>query len=315
MSHKCKLPPFKRVDVVSIQEAKQKAGWGITAFNLPETWNHSQGEGVVIAVLDSGVDFNHSDLQANLVRGYNFIDNNDKPEDGCGHGTHVIGTICAVNNDIGVVGVAPKAKVMPIKVLDDNGTGDFVSVAKGIRWAVDHGANLISMSLGSPRPIQQVAKAIKYAEQNGIVTFCAAGNAGPKTPIFYPANYPFTISIGAIDDQFRRAKFGNAGGNLDFMCPGVNILSTVPGDWYAMMSGTSMSTPFAVGLAALLLSRRISQGRQAELKTADGYREVFKKYTIPVSDPAFAGKRFFEGFGIIDPRKVNEWLERNASQA
>lgn len=306
-SYKCVLPPFKRTEVLSMQEAKQNAGWNITAFNLPEAWKVSQGDGVKIAVLDTGADLSHQDLVENLLPGYNFISNNEHPMDDNSHGSHCIGTICASNNDIGIVGVAPKAKVMPVKVLDNNGTGDFATVAKGIKWAVDNGANLISMSLGCPKPIQQVAKAISYAASKGVVTFCAAGNSGPNTPIFYPANYPFTISIGAIDEHFNRAKFSNAGDNLDFMCPGVNILSTVPNNWYAMMSGTSMATPFAVGVAALLMSFYIKE--QKTINSVEAFRSIFKENTVPIHNPEFAGKKFFEGFGIIDPLKLMEWVK------
>ncbi len=154
---KCKLPSFKIEEISSLDDAKQQSGWDITAFDLPKAWGKSQGEGVKIAVLDSGCDLDHPDLVDNLLQGINFINPGKPPEDDAGHGTHVTGIIIAENNEIGMVGVAPKAKVIPVKVLDKNGSGDLATVAKGIRWAADNGADFISMSLGSPSPLQERA--------------------------------------------------------------------------------------------------------------------------------------------------------------
>lgn len=308
-NHKCKLLPFTRSDVLSIQEAQQKAGWEITAFNLPKTWEHSQGEDVKIAVLDTGADLDHPDLIENLLPGINLVTPGAPPNDDCCHGSHVTGILVAANNDIGVVGVCPKAKVMPVKVLDNKGNGNLLTVSAGIKWAADNGADFIQMSLGAPQKVQQVRKAIQYAAEKGTVTFCAAGNAGNTKEIFYPANYPETISIGAIDQNFNRAKFSNTGQNLDFMAPGVNILSTVPDKWYSVLSGTSMACPFACGVAALVLAYARKTGKLT-LKSADDYRNLFQKYTTPISDETLKGQKFYQGFGIIDPRKLTEAVSK-----
>lgn len=301
--YRCKLLPYERFDCLSIQDAKQKCGWGITAFDLPKAWSITQGEGVEIAVLDTGCDLNHPDLKDNLLEGANFINSQKPPEDGNGHGTHVTGTLVAINNDIGIVGVCPKAKVVPVKVLDDKGNGNMLSVANGIRWAANRGVDIITMSLGAPVKVQEVRKAIQYAANKGIPTFVAAGNAGNTKEVFYPANYPETIAIGAINENFERASFSNTGENLDFMAPGVDIFSTVPNDWYATLSGTSMACPFAVGVAALVLSY-VKQGKaKFKLETVDDYRNVFRQHTIPVKGN---NQKFYQGFGIIDPRK---WME------
>ena len=306
--YKCSLLPYKREECLSLQEAKQKSGWNISAFDLPEAWKHTQGEGVVIAVLDTGCQLNHPDLDDNLLPGMNFVNPGQDPIDGQGHGTHVTGTLVAENNDIGVVGVSPKAKVRPVKVLDDEGNGSLLNVAKGVRWAVDQGVDLISMSLGAPIPVQQVRKAIQYAAKRGVVTFVAAGNAGNTQEVFYPAAYPETMAIGAIDMNMKRANFSNTGQNLDFMAPGVDIFSTVPTNWYATQSGTSMAQPFACGVAALFLSYMKQNNSSKSLKTADDYRKVFKEHTTPVSN-GDSNKKFYQGFGIIDPRKFIESLK------
>ena len=300
----CKLLPYTKIDCVSMQDVMQKVGWGITAFDLPKAWQYTQGEGVVIAVLDTGCDLDHPDLKDNLIEGINFVKREKPPEDDNGHGTHVTGVLVAANNDIGMVGVCPKAKVMPVKVLDKRGNGNLLNVAEGIRWAADHGANFISMSLGSPMKVQQVRKAIQYAQGKGVVTFVAAGNAGKTEEIFYPANYPETIAVGAIDENFKRADFSNTGRSLDFMAPGVDIFSTFPDNWYSTLSGTSMACPFVVGVAALLLSYKKAGKTEMKLDTLEDYREAMSKYTTPLSDENLSDPQFYGGFGIIDPRKL-----------
>jgi len=297
-SYKCRLFPFTREDCLSMQEVKQNVGWNITAFDLPNAWKYTQGEGVVIGVLDTGCDLDHPDLKENLLEGMNFIKEGKPPEDDNGHGTHVTGTLVACNNSIGMVGVCPAAKVKPIKVLDKNGNGNMKNVAAGIRWAADNGCDFVSMSLGAPIPVQEVRKAIQYAHNKGVITFCAAGNIGNTKEVFFPGAYPETISIGAITSEMKRADFSNTGKNLDFLAPGVDIYSTVPDDWYAKMSGTSQAQPFACGVAALVKSYILKHKVNIHLKTAIDYRKLFMKHTIPIT-----GEKFYEGFGIIDPKK------------
>jgi len=301
------LLPYKREDVISIQDAKQKYGWEITAFDLPKTWKWTQGEGVTVAVLDTGVDLDHEDLAENLLPGKNFVNKKEPPTDSQGHGSHIIGSICASNNDLGIVGVAPKSKVIPVKVLDNNGSGKLKDVADGILWAVDQKVDFITMSLGSPYAVPEVHKAIQYAASKGIVVWCAAGNAGKTHNIFYPAAYPETIGIGAIDENFDRASFSCTGPDLDFLAPGVKILSTVPKNWYAVLSGTSMANPFAVGIGCLLLSYKRKKNLNLSLNSSKDYIDFLKEYTISIKDK----NKLFEGFGIIDPRKMEEWIEKS----
>lgn len=308
-SKKCSLFPYEVEEVLSLQDAAQKAGWNITAFDLPNAWTRSRGAGVKVAVLDTGVDLDHPDLVKNLLPGYNFVSPGKDPQDDNQHGTHVAGIIAAENNQIGMVGVAPEAKIVPVKVLDRSGNGSLVNVAKGIRWATDVAkADLICMSLGSPNPVQEVRKAIQYALSRGVVCFVAAGNAGLTKQIYYPANYPETIAIGSIDENFSRSGFSNTGENLDFMAPGGRIFSTVPNNWYAVLSGTSMAAPFATGVAALLLSYSRSRNLGIRLGSNSDYIEVFKKHTKPITNADLHNRLFYEGFGIIDPKSMLEAL-------
>lgn len=309
--NKCRLFPVVREEVLTMQDVEQNTGWAITAFNLPHTWEHTKGEGIKVAVLDTGCQLDHVDLVDNLLPGKNFINPKLPPNDDCpkGHGTHATGIICAMNNNTGMVGVAPQTKVLPVKVLDKTGQGNLDVVAEGIRWAADQGVDFISLSLGSPNPLQQIRKAIQYADKKGVVIFCAAGNSGFSEEIYYPAAYPEPIAIGAIDENLIRCKFSATGKNLDFMAPGSRILSTVPKNWYAILSGTSMACPWAVGVACLLKSFKNKGTFEFQLETAEDFRNIFKKYATDIADGDLKDKSFYEGFGIIDPRNLDHALD------
>lgn len=295
-----RLPPFIREDVFSVMQARQHVGWGVASLDVPEIWKSTQGEGVTIAVIDTGVQADHPDLSVNLLPGFNAINRRKDPVDGSAHGTHVTGIIVADNNDIGMVGVAPKARVLPIKVLDDNGNGTLPNVAKGVMHAVKSKVDIICMSLGSPQRVPAVHKSIQAATSAGIAVFVAGGNAGKTKEVFYPAAYPETIAIGSIDEDFSRSDFSNTGNALDFMAPGGRIFSTVPGNWYAYMSGTSMAAPFAVGVYALLLSHcRHSLNVQAPRSPAE-VREALRRGVRSVTSSP-KNSKFYEGYGIIDP--------------
>jgi len=303
------LFPYEVQNVFSIQEVKQNAGWGINAFDLPKAWQKTKGEGVKIAVLDTGCDLSHQDLVANLLPGKNFIDESKEPLDDNGHGTHVCGIIAAENNEMGIVGVAPNSSIIPVKVLDRNGGGDVATVCKGIKWAVDVAkADFICMSLGCPNPVDEVRDCIKYAMSKKVICFVAAGNSGETKEVFYPANYPEAVAIGSIDENFNRSSFSNTGENLDFLAPGGKILSTVPTNWYAIMSGTSMATPFVVGVAALYLAYSRKNNLSVKLDNNWDYINEFKKHTRNI-ESIKGNKAFYEGFGILDPKKMFESLK------
>lgn len=255
--------------------------WGADLVKAPEVWAKGYtGKGVVVAVLDVGVDYNHDDLKDNIwtnpkeiagngkdddgdgyvddVHGWNFVDNNNDVLDRKGHGTHVSGTIAGENNGFGVTGIAYDAKIMPIKVLNDEGAGSYTSITKGIYYAVDHGANVINLSLGGGSGDDTMQKALEYASNKGVVVVMAAGNDGSFQP-GYPARYADKsgIAVGAVDKNNNMPDFSNRAGinPLTYVtAPGVNVYSTVPGNKYASYSGTSMATPHVAGVVALMLS-------------------------------------------------------------
>lgn len=299
------LLPFVREDVYGLDNSSQTMGWELTEFNIPSLWSVSQGDNVRVAVIDTGCDFNHPDIKSNILEGKNFIDLDKEPMDDNGHGTHVSGTIAASNNRVGMVGVAPKTKIIPVKALNAQGTANSDSIVKAIEWSANIGVDFITMSLGSSKPSKLLENAINYAVSKGCIIFCAAGNNGSSHDILYPAKYDGTISIGAIDRNLERTNFTCSGDTLDFLAPGHEIVSCVPNNSYAIMSGTSMSNPFAVGCASLLLSyAKATKFKQTgSLKTYKDYINIFSKYSLGLKNPLYHGKRQYEGYGIIQPIK------------
>lgn len=302
-SHKNKigLLPYTRENISGLSPYVSKFyGWEISKFDIPKLWKESNGEGVRIAVIDTGCDLYHNDIKDNLLPGKNFVEKNKDPIDHNGHGTHVAGTIAAQDNEYGMVGVAPMSKIIPVKALSDDGSGSIQDIIEAIIWSADQGVDFITMSLGCPQTTNGLYNAIKYAVSKNIVIFCAAGNSGPNVDLMYPAQYEDVISIGAIDKNLERTSFTCSGESLDFLAPGQDIISCVPGNGYATMSGTSMSNPFAVGCAALVSSYRKKNNLNA-FTSSQEYLGYFKKKAKSLTDPMFAKKKRYEGFGIITP--------------
>jgi len=241
--------------------------WGLFSINAPEAWDIERGDSsIIVAVVDTGIDYTHPDLAANYQRGgYDFVNGDHDPLDDNGHGTHCAGIIAAVmNNGVGVAGVA-HVKIMAEKVLDARGIGYSSWIARGIVHAANNGAKIISMSLGSSLPSLTIQRACQYAWFKGCLLFAAAGNEG-LYGVDYPARFRTVVAVGAINSDRTKAWFSNYGTGLELVAPGVNILSTMPTYPvylnvtegiplnYAYLSGTSMACPFAAGVAALVWS-------------------------------------------------------------
>ena len=216
--------------------------WALDQIGAPEVWNPSDGyngstgQGVTVAVIDTGVDLDHPEFSGRIVAGYDFVDNDTIADDGNGHGTHVAGTIAAARDDLGITGVAYDANIMPIRVLDDDGYGSTADIIAGIRWAADNGADVINLSLGGGPFNQDEFDAIEYATNQGSVVIMASGNEGESVPS-NPANYAtyYGIAVGAVDSQGDVANFSNrAGGTImDYVtAPGVDIYSSMPNNKY-----------------------------------------------------------------------------------
>jgi major intracellular serine protease len=183
--------------------------WGLAAYNLPAAWRETRGEGVTVAVLDTGVDPQHPDLAEAIVGLRDFTASRGGPVDSHGHGTHVAGAIAARQNDVGLMGLAPACKLLVGKVLGDDGSGDERAIVAGIEWACGQGADILSLSFGSPRPSAAIERALKAAVADGKFVICAAGNDGRPDSVGYPARWTFTIAVGAVDRQGRLARFSS----------------------------------------------------------------------------------------------------------
>jgi len=239
--------------------------WGPKNIKCPEGWPGAGSTSTVIAIIDTGVDKNHDDLAARLTNnGYDFVNDDNDPDDDQGHGTHCAGIAAAItNNDEGIAGVAGEApvQIMPIKVLGHTGSGSAGDVASGIDWAVSNGADVISMSLGSSSSTTSIRDACEAASNAGVVVIAAAGNDG-VTSRHYPAGYDdWVIAVAATDSNNERASFSNWGDWVDIAAPGVNIYSCYDGNTYKSASGTSMACPHVAGVAALGKTRGWSRDK------------------------------------------------------
>lgn len=257
------------------QAYAQTVPWGITRVKAPEVHSAGyQGLGIKVAVLDTGILTSHQDLQ--VAGGYNAIGGTSYTDDN-GHGTHVAGTIAALNNTIGVIGAAPKAQLYAVKVLDRNGSGSYSGIIAGIEWAIANKMNVINMSLGGSQGSTALEQACNAAYNAGILVVAAAGNegtaAGTTECIGYPARYASVIAVGSITSSNVRSSFSSTGSTLELMAPGSDIYSTTYNGSYGTMSGTSMACPHVAGVAALVWSAKPTltnvQLRSALRATAD----------------------------------------------
>jgi len=227
--------------------------WGLTMVDATSAWDttHSTA-GIVVAILDTGIDSSHPDLGSKIVAIQNFSSDSTAEPEGNNHGTHVAGIAAAcTNNDTGVAGLGYDASLMNGKVLSSSGSGWSSDVAQGIIWATDNGADVINMSLGSYGSSSLMQDAIDYAWDHGVVVVAAAGNDGLTTP-FYPAAHENCIAVAATTSSDSMASFSNHGDWVDVGAPGSGIYSTTAGSSYGYMSGTSMASPFVTGLASLV---------------------------------------------------------------
>jgi len=232
--------------------------WGLPKIGAPAAWEVTLGRStVVVAVIDTGVDASHPDLvdRVDTANDWDFVNSDAVANDDNGHGTHVSGIVAATeNNGVGSVGVAPRCAILPIKVLSANGSGSSDDVAAGIRYAANHGAKVINLSLAATVDDAVMGSAIVYAQDMGCVVVAAVGNEGSSGGADYPARYAGVIGVAAIDRNNTRASFSNFGAGVDIAAPGKDVLSTVPGGGYEAWDGTSMASPFVAGVAALVLS-------------------------------------------------------------
>lgn len=260
--------------------------WGHSKVGAQTAWDQSRGEDVLVAVIDTGVDYNHPDLKGRVVKGPDLANNDNDPMDDQGHGTHVAGTIAATaNNGIGIAGIAYNSKILAIKVLGRDGSGDTSKIANGILKAAEMGAKVINLSLGGPQASGILKSAVDKATEQGALVVVASGNENTSRPS-YPAAYPNALSVGSTTTSDSRSNFSNYGSTVDIAAPGSDILSTTEGT-YKKHSGTSMASPHVAAGAAVLL------GKNSALTNAQ-LREIL----VSTGDPA-------SGFSNSSVKRMN----------
>jgi serine protease len=286
--------------------------WHFQTVQAQSAWDTSTGSGVVVAVLDTGLaTAGASDGIGCTVSGTDTVNNDNSPLDDDGHGTHVAGTIAQqTQNGVGVAGLAYSACIMPVKVLDDSGSGSFADIADGMYFAVNNGADVINMSLGTDAKFQVrndpfMDPALDYAYSNDVTVVCSAGNESQRKNVGYPAIYPTTIGVGATDYRDRVPRYSNKGDGLDIVAPGGDNTRDDNGDGYAdgvlqetfdgtswgyyFFSGTSMASPHVAAAAALLISSGVATSPDA----------VFNALTSTAKDLGNSGYDSTHGWGLL----------------
>ena len=274
----------------------QVTPWGVNRIDADLAWpTGNTGRGVKVAILDTGIDYDHPDLR--MAGGVNYAgtakDGSTNPadwNDNHGHGTHVAGIIAARNNTVGVIGVAPDVSLWAVKVLSDTGSGYTSDIIQGLNWCTSHGIRVASMSLGGSS-----TTSLKYACDRayalGVLLVAAAGNNGGA--VSYPAAYSSVIAVAATDSYNRRASFSSYGSQVELAAPGVSIYSTYKNGWYATMSGTSMACPHVSGAAALAWASGLTTNRA-----------VRSRLVTTAEDLGTKGFDVYFGYGLVDAQRA-----------
>jgi subtilisin len=249
------------------------------------------------------------DLADNYKGGYDFVNNDADPKDDNGHGTHVSGTVAAIDNNIGVIGAAPEVNLYALKVLGEDGSGSYSDIISALQWAVDNHMDVASMSLGGLVRLKALEDACDSAYESGVVIVAAAGNEG-RRKVSYPAAYNSVIAVTATDDTDTRASFSNYGPQIELAAPGVGINSTLPtykvtltetyGLNYGTLRGTSMATPHVTGAVALLLTTSVPTDYDTNTNGQWDPAEVRQRLQDTATDLGAAGKDIYYGYGLVN---------------
>ncbi len=312
-----RLPPYTFEGLVAASALSEQLDWGLKALNAPEFWQKTKGfskkrnKAVRLAICDTGIFAEHKDLRDRVKSIKDYSGSATGPTDIAGHGTHCSGIACASENDSGIIGVAPEIELRGYKCLGDDGSGASSWIVRAINAAAADGNDVISMSLGSPYKDARIIKAIEDAVRAGIIVVCAAGNEGMDNSVGWPGAFEKVIAVASYNQAGQISKFSSRGPEVDIAAPGEKILSTMPGNQYGVMSGTSMATPFIAGVVCLALAREwdltnpstpiIVAGDEANnyKRMLNHLTKYAKDYGEPGFDPA-------SGWGFISPKDLLE---------
>jgi len=296
-----RLPPY-RVDMANVPHTlSESVDWGLSAYGIPALWGQSKGEGVTVAVIDSGI-APHPALRVAEFRNFTL---DSSLHDTIGHGTHVAGVIAAQNGMS--KGIAPGVDLLSLKVMSHSGMGSDVWVEQAVRFAMECRADIISMSMGSVLPNDLVHTAIRDAHEAGIVIVAAGGNGGDGSPIYFPAQYPETIAVGAVGRDGQACEFSARGKEIAVAAPGDQITSTWLNGGYATLSGTSMATPFVTGVLALYLAAQKRDGCRVD------HGAVVRALQHTCRDVGEQGRDHVYGWGLLDPARLMNYQTCNTT--
>ena len=275
--------------------------YGVRLVGAPLEWKETMGEGIRVGIIDTGVCETHPDLKNRIKDGANFTsENRGSVCDNCGHGTHVAGIVAAEKNGSGVVGVAPKADLYIAKAFDKSGKTSYPAVEKSLLWLAEKRVDVINMSFSSPFFSKRYVNVIKAIKNMGITMICAAGNDGANSQMGYPASFPETIAVSAVDVNKHIADFNSKGSAAEIAAAGIDIFSTYLNNGYATLSGTSMATPIVTGAVAILQSKGLM--RYGRKLTPDEIRLLLNIYTEDLSG---SGKDERYGYGLFSFGRIS----------
>lgn len=304
------LPPFT-AEAIDFMPLSQSVDWGLKKLNIPEIWKETQGEGITIVVIDTGYPGTkgkpHPDLAKNalLLPSKSFVNGEDVYDIKQGHGTACAGVIAAENNEIGYVGYAPKAKVISVKALSNNGSGSLASIENALEYAISLKPDIVSMSLGSRVGSMKMKRLIRKLDDMNIPVVVAAGNGGAEEGVLYPAKYEEVFAIGAYDSNGKVAKFSAVGPEVDFCFPGVNVTTTFLNGGYAKLNGTSFACPACAGVLALIMAKHkkaVANGEEEEYKSTMDLYNILKDMSV---NPNTNGQKdMYYGWGIVDVSRL-----------